>query len=578
MTKIVSTASQMAPLALVTLIGLGIRLINFVGPVRGDDFRYLSLAFDAQHGQVISTWSAADRVGIYMPISWLFRVFGVSEITSVAFPLFFSLLTVVLIYFIGKQLRDSETGLAAALIWAVFPLDVINSTQVLPDSILATYSAGAILLLLLGLSRPGLQRAVYWLGSIFVSILAFYTKDIGALNGLFCIAVMAVDSTKPLVLNFSRWVAQSNRRIVGTATFAIVMAAFAFNYRDNILVFPAGNPINLFAQTATDFFGALVLGIAPFGYTADIPGRESLFDLVIPLLLVALISQAILRKKELLLPVAWMAFLFVFSEWGTEALKFPIRYRPPNPELVFDRRHLLFMMLPVVLIIGSYLSSGLKKIKLSQLVGLGFVSIAFTYFVRNEALSTLSSGLLERAFILSLLVSLSLPLFQFQQNQEKLRGMKRMALILFVIGSILPMGRYHVSDWHKEQVLMANIREAAQYLEQTDSNNPIITIPGNDHRLDWASDFQLGINWDSIDYIYPNARITSTATFDKETTNYFIVFEDTGNLAHKDLIDPNWENLATFGADGHSPITIYFSAVEESANISLYSMAYATHK
>jgi 4-amino-4-deoxy-L-arabinose transferase-like glycosyltransferase len=572
-----SSKRALVHLITVAALALSVRVLNFVGPVRGDDFRYLSLAYDAQFGEITSTWSAADRFGIFMPISWLYRIFGVNEITGVAFPLFFSVLTVVLVYFIGKQLRNAETGLAAALIWAGFPLDVVNSTQVLPDSILATYAAGAVLLLLLGISRDGRQRFLFWVGSLSVSILAFYTKDIGALNGLFCVGAMVLVSTKPLAIKAMQWVRESNKRGVLLIALAIIGVIFIYQLRNEILIFPNGQPINLFAQTATDFFGALILGVAPFGYAADIPGREGLFDLVIPLLIIALASQAFQRKKEMLLPLAWMGFLFVLSEWGTEALRFPINYRPPDPELVSDRRHLLFMMLPVVVVIGSYLSSGLKKIKPLHLVGLALVASLITYLVRNDSFTSGSIGVLERVFVLALLTILSLPFFQFQKSQEIRIGMKRLALFLLVIGSLLPMGRYHVNDWHKEQTLMGNLRSAAELLSNTASNNPIITIPGNDHRLDYASDFELGINWDSIDYIYPNARITSTATFDEEMISYYIVFEETANLAHRELIDPAWENVAMFGEEGHSRITIYFSNVESAANLRNYSMAYATH-
>jgi hypothetical protein len=188
-----------------------------------------------------------------------------------------------------------------------------------------------------------------------------------------------------------------------------------------------------------------------------------------------------------------------------------------------------------------------------------------------------SADLLERSFVLALFIGVSLPLFQFQQNREVIQGMKRFALFMFVIGSLLPIGRYHVSDWHKEKTLMANLRSVATYLTKTASNDPIITIPGNDHRLNYASDYRLGINWDSIEYVYPDARITSTSHFDEDTISYFIVFEDTGNSAHRDLIDFAWEELEIFGDSEQSRITLYFSNAE-SVNKNLSNVkAYASH-
>ena len=106
------------------LIAFAIRIINFVGPVRGDDFSYLSAANDLLFGTInINTWYGLDRVAIYYPISWIYRIFGISTTAGILYPLFCSLATVVIIFYIGKLLKGSSTGFAAALLWAVFPLD-----------------------------------------------------------------------------------------------------------------------------------------------------------------------------------------------------------------------------------------------------------------------------------------------------------------------------------------------------------------------------------------------------------------------------------------------------------------------
>lgn len=59
-------------MALIVISGLLTRLINFVGPVRGDDFRYLALAYDTKFANFqcfapAPTKGAVDCVSVIGP-------------------------------------------------------------------------------------------------------------------------------------------------------------------------------------------------------------------------------------------------------------------------------------------------------------------------------------------------------------------------------------------------------------------------------------------------------------------------------------------------------------------------------
>lgn len=559
--KTARKATSKNALCLIIVLALSVRLINYVGPVRGDDFRYLALAYDAQFGAInMSFWSAADRVALYMPISWLYRLFGVNEWTSVAFPLLASLATIFFILLIGKHLKDTETGLVAALMWAVFPLDVINATQVLPDAILAAYVAGATLLLLKGLHAHGWRRAALWSGCLLLSALAFFTKDIGLLNGLFCAATVVLYLARGKLAEFWTWVNQARARQVGFGLAVLLATLAVILNSEKLIVFPDGRTLTLLAQNATDFFEAILLGVAPFGYAGELPGRVELFDLVMIAFLIALTAQSLQREKRILFPLIWLGFLFIASEWGTEATRLPIYYSTPDPKLVVDRRHLLYMMIPVVLVVGSFFSKALATNRLRKLTWLVLGLAAVSLLVQNTFWSAELIPWLERVFVIAILAALSLPLLSRRTDLGiGARCLQLNGLALFLFAALLPMGRYHVSDWNKEQALMANLRQTADYLKNTAAKGPIITIPGNTQRLNYASDFELGFNWGSIDYQYPNARITRASSQSLSDQDHYIVFEDVGGDRHTHLISPEWEPLITFGEGGPSAVTIYLS-------------------
>jgi len=147
--KISTVTKDRAMLALILILSLILRLWLFTG-ISGDDD--VSIADQALRLLASGPWLPeshyAARVGLYYPQALIYAVFGVGEWQTVVMPLVYSLLGVWLAYALARRLLGSGAGLLAALTLAVFPLDVYNASQLVPDLPMGVTSALAVYLVL----------------------------------------------------------------------------------------------------------------------------------------------------------------------------------------------------------------------------------------------------------------------------------------------------------------------------------------------------------------------------------------------------------------------------------------------
>jgi hypothetical protein len=132
---------SLAGLALVLALALYIRWVNYVGVLRPDSFSYIDTALgilrneevftDARAGVVIH----AVRLAIVLPLAAVYAALGATEGTSVLWPLACSLGSVGLGFLVGRRIAGPAVGLLTALILALYPLEVMYATQLLPDAV-----------------------------------------------------------------------------------------------------------------------------------------------------------------------------------------------------------------------------------------------------------------------------------------------------------------------------------------------------------------------------------------------------------------------------------------------------------
>jgi 4-amino-4-deoxy-L-arabinose transferase-like glycosyltransferase len=89
------------------------------------------------------------------PIAALFAVFGPGEIQASVWALVCSLLSVLVVYRLGSVVHGHGVGLIAALLCAVYPLEVINGTRILSDVQVGLFSSVALLCMIHG----GIRRS-----------------------------------------------------------------------------------------------------------------------------------------------------------------------------------------------------------------------------------------------------------------------------------------------------------------------------------------------------------------------------------------------------------------------------------
>jgi hypothetical protein len=124
--------SLIVPIILV--IALAVRLAFFFGMGFSDDLQYSYEAYRVSAGTFHDTHGLIQmRLGVILPIALLYRLFGPSDLTLVAYSLACSLGLIVLIFLLGRMLFGEKTGLLASLLLAFFPLEIEEATSAMPD-------------------------------------------------------------------------------------------------------------------------------------------------------------------------------------------------------------------------------------------------------------------------------------------------------------------------------------------------------------------------------------------------------------------------------------------------------------
>ena len=140
----------MTVLLAVTGLALLLRIFDFQGFLGGDDATYIQDARLLAQGRFIPGSNQWDvRIGIIAPTALALRLFGLHEWSIVLYPLCLSLLSLPLIYCLGKAFCCRQVGLLAALLLACFPQDIFYATAVYPDLPGAFWGALAVLLVYL---------------------------------------------------------------------------------------------------------------------------------------------------------------------------------------------------------------------------------------------------------------------------------------------------------------------------------------------------------------------------------------------------------------------------------------------
>ncbi|MGC8676347.1 MAG: glycosyltransferase family 39 protein [Candidatus Micrarchaeia archaeon] len=179
-------------LAAILAYALIYSVVNAGGPsFYGDDTTYLGLANSVlTHTFAESSYIFSIRLLQIYPIAFFYAVFGVSKLSSSAWDISAFVLTIAVIFFIGKELYGDLAGLISSFLYSVFPLVVRLSATVSDDVTMTFVASFAVLAIIMGEKYD--SRKWYFLGGALALASPLVTPE-GAIIIVFLALFLAVE-------------------------------------------------------------------------------------------------------------------------------------------------------------------------------------------------------------------------------------------------------------------------------------------------------------------------------------------------------------------------------------------------
>lgn len=175
-----------AGLAAILALGLTLRIVYWYGLVTVDPYAYADAAASIARWKPVFDpdtvgnlyYTQYVRLSLTVPAAVFYRLFGPGEVVSTIVPIVASLGIALIAFELARRVAGSRAGLIAAFLACVFPLNVINSTQFLPDTMMAFFTGATMLLFLNGLeARTRRGRMLLYFATGVAWALAFYGKQ-----------------------------------------------------------------------------------------------------------------------------------------------------------------------------------------------------------------------------------------------------------------------------------------------------------------------------------------------------------------------------------------------------------------
>lgn len=164
---------------LILLVHLAVRLWGYSGIHDMDELAYSEAASRLLAGQYIDTNPYSLRYMVIVPLALTQMLFGINEYACAVTPMIYSLVCLGLIYLVGKTYVSQKVGLLAAALWAIFPLDVIQATELHLDVPMTAFHALCVYALVRGEQSSGPGRWVLFTLAGVALGLAHLAKEVG---------------------------------------------------------------------------------------------------------------------------------------------------------------------------------------------------------------------------------------------------------------------------------------------------------------------------------------------------------------------------------------------------------------
>lgn len=138
-------------LGAIIVLAIFLRVHFLLGIERVDSLKYSQVVYNLLHGHFFGPliMEAQDRLTFLFPVAIFYKIFGVTEWSSVLWIFMCNIIGIVVIYAIGK-LINPIAGLFAAFFAAIYSLEISSGTRMMPDGLNILFVGLPILLFLWG--------------------------------------------------------------------------------------------------------------------------------------------------------------------------------------------------------------------------------------------------------------------------------------------------------------------------------------------------------------------------------------------------------------------------------------------
>jgi len=317
---IIQTELQSKYLALLLLlIGFIIRLLFNPGLGYNDEYEYIVSAYKIFISGEQPTNLGALRMGMIVPLGLLIKVFGYNVGAFTTFMFSVSMLNILMVFKISRCLFNVRTSLVATLFIALMPIEIINSTSVLPDSLIHLFSLLSVFFFILHrktMDSNVRQRSLLVVFSGIFCGLSYSVKETGVFLLFFLIIYLLINKTNWQYVFFL---------VIGFIIIVIVEIGYSQIVWDNMFARYTFQFNLKDAQTSIKGLSGIseiirrFFIIYPFQLLFPIQKSGNLFGiyyLIASLLLLTNFRRYFTKSNELLFFVLWVATIFLFINFS----------------------------------------------------------------------------------------------------------------------------------------------------------------------------------------------------------------------------------------------------------------------
>ncbi len=237
-----------------------LRLYFYVGLHFSDAPNYVEVALQMlRRGYTpMDYYPPANRMLYIVPLSIALKFMGVNENATTAYTFATSIASIPLAYMLGMLFFDRRTGLLAALLLAVHPVNIIYSTQVMAEVPLSFFMALSAYLFFKTRNPENVGYANMALSGVVLG-LAYMVKEIAPILGILYMAYFISDTVRRKPITRYCY-------LLAGFLLAFSLEYFIFHAMEGDGLFRVRNTVAYFSNTSRDYSGSgasAIWGIYP---------------------------------------------------------------------------------------------------------------------------------------------------------------------------------------------------------------------------------------------------------------------------------------------------------------------------